>query len=96
LFGQKLNDKLGGGIVLRGRGLGFLIILLIIGGLIGSLLGIALGNIWPILNQGLPLIGFEPVTIDLSVIVLTFGFTLKLNVASTIGLLLAFVIYLKL
>lgn len=81
---------------MRGRGLGFLIILLIIGGLIGSLLGIALGNIWPILNQGLPLIGFEPVTIDLSVIVLTFGFTLKLNVASTIGLLLAFVIYLKL
>jgi hypothetical protein len=81
---------------LRGRGLGFLIVLLIIGGLIGSLIGLALGNIWPILDQGLPLIGFEPMTIDLSVIVLTFGFTLKLNVASTIGLLLAFIIYLKL
>ncbi|MGI6588362.1 MAG: DUF4321 domain-containing protein [Peptococcia bacterium] len=81
---------------MRGRGLGFLIVLLIIGGLIGSLIGLALGNIWPILDQGLPLIGFEPMTIDLSVIVLTFGFTLKLNVASTIGLLLAFIIYLKL
>lgn len=81
---------------MKGRGLGFLIILLIIGGLIGSLIGIALGNVWPVLNQGLPLIGFEPVTIDLSIIVLTFGLTLKFNVASTIGLLLAFIIYFKL
>jgi hypothetical protein len=81
---------------LKGRGLGFLIVLLIIGGLIGSLLGLALGNVWPVMNQTLPVIGFEPVTIDLSIIILTFGFTLQLNVASTIGLLLAFIIYFKL
>ncbi|HHY06567.1 MAG TPA: DUF4321 domain-containing protein [Clostridia bacterium] len=81
---------------MKGRGLGFLIVLLIIGGLIGSLLGLALGNVWPVMNQTLPVIGFEPVTIDLSIIILTFGFTLQLNVASTIGLLLAFIIYFKL
>ena len=85
-----------GGVVLKGRGLGFLIILLIFGGLLGSLLGIGLGNVWPVLKQGLPLIGFEPVTMDLSVITFTFGFALKLNVASAIGLILAFLLYFKL
>jgi len=78
------------------RGLGFLIVLLVVGGLLGSLIGTALGNIWPFINQGLPPIGFETVTIDLAVIIFTFGLTLKFNVASTIGLFLALFFYFKL
>lgn len=81
---------------MRGRGLGFLIILLIIGSLVGSLVGLALGNTWPVLQQNFPLIGFAPVTIDLSILVVTFGFTLQLNVLSSVGFLLAFLLYLKL
>lgn len=77
------------------RSLGFLVIMLIVGGLLGSLIGIALGNVWPVVNQGFPPIGFETVTVNLSVIVFTIGLTLKLNVASTVGLILALFLYFK-
>ncbi|HHX97195.1 MAG TPA: DUF4321 domain-containing protein [Clostridia bacterium] len=77
------------------RSLGFLIILLVVGGLIGSLLGLALGNLWPVVNYTLPVIGFAPITIDLAIANFTLGFTLQLNVASTVGLLLAFFVYFR-
>lgn len=72
-----------------------LLILLIVGGLIGSLLGTAFGHVLPILNQGFQPIGLAPTTINLLVVTVTFGLLLKLNVASIIGFLLALLIYFK-
>lgn len=72
-----------------------LLILLIIGGLIGSLLGAAFGNYLPVLNQNFQPIGVSPVTIDLLVLKLTFGILLDLNVASIAGFLLALFLYFR-
>jgi membrane protein YqaA with SNARE-associated domain len=73
-----------------------LVILLIIGGLIGSLLGQTLGQYLPILKTGFQPIGLEPTTINLVVITVTFGFIIKINVASIIGFLLALLLYFRL
>ena len=72
-----------------------LLILLIIGGLIGSLLGAAFGNYLPVLNQSFQAIGVSPVTIDLLVLKVTFGILLNLNVASIAGFLLALFLYFR-
>lgn len=77
------------------RSIALLIVLLVIGGLLGSLLGIALSHVLPILDKGLPAVGFAPVTVDLSVLTFTIGMSLKFNVASIIGFLLALVFYFK-
>lgn len=73
-----------------------LVMLLIVGGLIGSLLGTAFGGTLPILNESLQTIGLEPTTIDLMVIKVTFGILFKLNVASIVGFLLAIFVYFRL
>jgi hypothetical protein len=78
------------------RSPGLLLILLIVGGLLGSLLGTALGSTLPLLNHGFQPIGFAPTTFDLLVLTITFGLTLKFNVASAIGFLLALFVYFKL
>ena len=72
-----------------------LLILLVIGGLIGSLLGMAFGNYLPILNQSFQPIGLSPAAIDLLVVKVTFGMLLKLNVASIIGFVLALFVYFR-
>lgn len=77
------------------RSLWLLLILLILGGLIGSLLGTAFGNYLPILNQNFQPIGMSPTTVDLLVIKLTFGILLNLNVASIAGFLLALFLYFR-
>lgn len=73
-----------------------LLILLVVGGLIGSLLGTAFKDLLPILNYGFPAIGLAPTTINLLVITITFGLILKLNLASVIGFIIALVIYFRL
>lgn len=66
---------------------------LVIGGFIGEWLG---GNpAFAFLNHG-KTFGLQPTVLDLNVIVLTFGFTLKFNMASIIGIILAFIIYRRL
>ena len=73
-----------------------LIILLIIGGLFGTLLGQALGDLLPILKTTFPPIGFEPTTINLAVISITVGLLIKVNLASIFGFLIALFIYFRL
>jgi hypothetical protein len=41
-------------------------------------------------------IGFSPMTIDLSILKLTLGFVLSLNLASVVGIILAIFIFSKL
>ncbi len=71
-----------------------LLLLILTGAIIGSIIGSALGDIMPILNYGKS-IGVDPFLLDLSVVTLTFGFKLTLNVSGIIGIILAFVLYRK-
>ncbi|MBF4694862.1 DUF4321 domain-containing protein [Fusibacter ferrireducens] len=72
-----------------------LLLLILTGAIIGSIIGAALGDVFPILNFGKS-IGVDPFLLDLSVVKLTFGFELILNVSGIIGIVLAFVLYRKL
>lgn len=71
---------------------GILLILLVFGSIFGSLLGDILSGSLPILSYGTK-VGFNPTTIDLASISMTFGLTVKLNIASIFGFFLAFFIY---
>jgi len=73
-----------------------LVILLVIGGLIGTLLGQTFGQYLPILMTGFQPIGLQPTTINLVVLNITFGLIIQINVASIIGFLLAMFIYFRL
>jgi hypothetical protein len=80
------------------RSLWLLLILLILGGIFGSLIGQALGgfNHLAVLNQG-PYIGIAPpTTLDLNFLTITFGFTFKVNPVSFLGFIVAFLAYLRL
>jgi len=72
-----------------------LVILLVIGGLIGSLIGTAFKHLLPILDYGFPAIGLAPTSINLIVITITFGVILKLNLASVVGFIIALFIYFR-
>jgi len=72
-----------------------LLVFILIGAIFGSLIGAALGDIVPILNFGKS-IGVDPFVVDLNIIVITFGFNLSLNIASIIGIMIAFFVYKKL
>jgi hypothetical protein len=70
-----------------------LLILLVVGGLLGSAICPVFADKLPILNQGFEPIGMSPTTIDLHVVKITFGLILKLNVGSLIGFLLALIFF---
>ncbi len=72
-----------------------LIIIMIIGVLLGSILGEAFSTTFPLLSKGITAGLTSPLILDLKIITLTFGFTLKLNVASVIGMVLAFLLFKK-
>lgn len=72
-----------------------LLVLLLMGAIIGSLIGDALGSYAPLLNYG-KTIGVDPFVVDLNVIVITFGLKLSLNISGIIGIVIAFVVFRKL
>ncbi len=72
-----------------------LIILLVIGSLFGTLIGELLKDLLPFLYYG-EVIGLSPTNIDLAVITITLGMTLKLNMATIIGFFIALFIYSRL
>ncbi|NLC07537.1 MAG: DUF4321 domain-containing protein [Syntrophomonadaceae bacterium] len=75
-----------------------LLILLIIGGIIGSWLGVVLVKMWPglgLLGQT-EVIGLPPTTLDLQILSVTFGFALRLNLLTVLGFILAYLIYRRL
>lgn len=72
-----------------------LLVLILVGAILGSLIGAALNDVFPILNYGKS-IGVDPFVVDLNVVIITFGFKLSLNLAGIIGIVLAFLIYRKL
>ncbi|MGE5580022.1 MAG: DUF4321 domain-containing protein [Bacillota bacterium] len=65
-----------------------LIVALTAGAIVGSILGVALENAAPILAKGFTVGLQPPTTLDLNVITLTLGFTLRLNLMGAILVLL--------
>ncbi|HAA90788.1 MAG: Uncharacterized protein XD63_1387 [Thermoanaerobacterales bacterium 50_218] len=74
-----------------------LVILLVIGGIFGSIVGEALGSVpaLAVLSKGRE-VGLPVTTLDLEVLAITFGFTFKVNLISLLGFVLAFFIYRRL
>lgn len=66
---------------------------IVIGGLIGEVAGKSGGLWWLAYGQQFGLT--DPLTLDLSVIKLTFSFLIKLNISSIIGMIIAIVVYRK-
>lgn len=71
----------------------FLLSGLVIGGLIGDLAANVNGLWWLAFGQQFGL--SNPLVLDLNILNITFGFVVKINVASIIGLLIAILIYRK-
>ncbi len=74
--------------------IGMILIAVVLGALIGSTIGEALGVILPegVVKDFLlksASIGFSPVLINLVIISFTFGFTFNLNIIGVIGIILA-------
>ena len=68
-----------------------LIILVLIGFVIGRFIGTYFDGTW--LNYGQSFGLSTPVTLDLGFIILTFGLTIQINIASVIGVIISLVVY---
>jgi hypothetical protein len=79
-----------------------LLVILILGALIGTVIGEVIATIAPggmlekIFSRGINPGLAPPATLDLKVISLSFGFSVKINLSSLIGIGLALLIYRKL
>jgi len=79
-----------------------LLVILILGALIGSVIGEVIGALAPggylekVFSKGVNPGIAPPAVLDLKVITLTLGLTVKINLASLLGIALALVIYRKL
>lgn len=79
-----------------------LLVILILGALIGSVVGEVIGTLAPggylekVFSRGVNPGIAPPAVLDLKVITLTLGLTMKINLASLLGIALALLIYRKL
>ena len=82
-----------------GKGIFFLIVILIVGAFLGTIVGNLVGMIVPADSQWRSLfvqnvqLGISPTNIDLQIIDLTFGFLFKFNLSSFIGVILAALLF---
>ena len=76
-----------------------LLVIVILGALIGSVIGEVIGTLAPggyvekVFSKGVNPGITPPAILDLRVITLTFGLTMKINLASLLGIALALLIY---
>lgn len=79
-----------------------LLVIVILGALIGSVMGEVIATLSPgsllekIFSRGVNPGIWPPAIMDLKVVTLAFGFTIRINLASLLGVVLALVIYKKL
>jgi hypothetical protein len=79
-----------------------LLVVLLLGALIGSVLGEVIASLAPggyletVFSKGITPGLAPPVVLDLKVLTLTFGVTMKINLASLLGIVLALLICRKL
>jgi hypothetical protein len=78
-----------------------LLVIIILGALIGSVIGEVIATLAPggllekIFSRGINPGLTPPVILDLKVLTLTFGLTMKVNLSSLLGIVLALLIYRK-
>jgi len=72
----------------RGRGRK-VFLTLAAGALMGSLVGVALGDLVPVLAKGVSIGIDPPVRVDLLILRFPLGFVIRLNLASALGILVA-------
>lgn len=79
------------------RGVGVLLILMLMGSIIGGWLGTFLGRVFPEVQllQQTESLGLSPTTLDVRVFTLTLGFGLKLNLLSLVGAAAGYIVYRK-
>lgn len=80
------------------RGIGYLIILLLIFGLAGTMLGEIIGsslNHLSILQKSYFLGLNKPIFLDLKIFTLTFALSFKVNILTIVGMILGFFLYKK-
>ena len=79
----------------RGKIISILFILagLVIGGLIGNLASSINGLSWLAYGEEFGL--RDPIILDLNVLTLTLGLTIRINIASIIGVIIALIVYRK-
>ncbi len=68
-----------------------LIILVLIGFVIGNFIGTYFSGTWLDFGRSFGLT--SPVTLDMGFIILTFGLTININIASVLGVIIALVVY---
>lgn len=79
-----------------------LLVVLILGALIGSVIGEVIGSLAPggyleaVFATGIAPGLSPPAVLDLKVLTLTLGLTMKINLASLLGIVLALLVYRKL
>ena len=69
----------------------FLLVGIVLGGFIGNLVAAVPGLSW--LNYGQSFGLTTPLVLDLGILVLTFGLTIKITIAGILGVVLAIIIY---
>lgn len=79
----------------RNRNPWLLLLLLLVGLVIGGVIGDIFRDSFKLLGYSKS-IGLNPATLDLNVIKLTFGFTMSINLASVLGLVIAIIIFSRL
>jgi hypothetical protein len=85
-----------------GAGVASLLVLLLVGGLIGSVLGEVIGALLPggwlerLLAKGVSPGLNPPFTLDLQVLTVTVGFSIKITLATILGMILAVIIWKRL
>lgn len=72
-----------------------LLFFILVGAILGGIIGEVFGAYIPFINTS-KAIGFSPVKVDLSLIQLTLGFTMKLSLSGILGILLGVVLFRKL
>lgn len=72
-----------------------LLFFILVGAILGGIIGEAFSGFVPVLTYGKS-IGLNPTTLDLSIVKMTFGFTMKLNLAGILGIVIALFLYKRL
>lgn len=77
------------------KGMGYLLLILLTGAIIGGIAGDILGNYLAAFEPDWVIGMTKPVELDLYLIKLTLGLTLRLNLGSIIGMLLSLIGYMR-
>jgi hypothetical protein len=84
------------------KNLGYFILILLIGTLIGAFIGKVIYKLFPADSTVRDMLaveirpGIQPATIDLGILDITFGAVIKLNITAVIGLIITAIIFRKL